>query len=66
MEVVEDYEGPVAESGDLVSRLPRIAPHLELIVVAADLIEVLHLVESELLLPVVPTVVVIEEQVVVR
>ena len=66
LEVVEDDEGPVAESGDLVSRLPRITPYLELIVMAADLVEGLFLVESELLFPVVPAVVVVEEQVVVR
>ena len=58
-------EDPIANGADLVACLPGITPDLELIVVAAHPVEILFLVESELCLPIVPTVIVVEEQVVV-
>ena len=66
VQVVQNDESPVAQSHDLVARVARIAPDLELVVVAAGLVEVLPLVEAQLLLPVIPTMVPVEEQVVVR
>jgi len=66
VDVVEKDEAPVAESADEVPGLGGVAPHLELVAVAAHLVQVFAAVETQLLLPIISTVVVVEQQVVVR
>ena len=55
----------VADRTNEVTRLSRHSPDLELVAVAADLVEILGFVEPQLLLQVVPTMVVVEEEIVV-
>lgn len=64
--MIENDEGPITQGHDQVARLPRVPPHLELVVVAANLVHVFAPVEAQLLLPVIPAVIVVEKQVVVR
>ena len=59
------YEGPSEKSTHEISTLTSVAPDLELVAVAAYSIQVLLLMEPELVLPVVPAVVVIEQEIVV-
>ena len=66
VQVIQDDKAPVAQRADLIPRLARVTPHLELIVVAASLVQVLPLIKAQLLLPVVAAVVPAEEQLVVR
>ena len=65
VQMVQDNEKPIAKCTDLIPSLARVAPNLELIAVASSLVQVFLLIESQLCLPVVPTMIVVEEQVVV-
>ena len=65
VQVIQDDKAPVAQRTDLIPRLARVAPHLELIVVAASLIQVFLLVKAQLLLPIIPAMIPIEKKLVV-
>ena len=59
-------EGPGEDGLNEVATLACIAPDLELVAVTSRQIQVLCFVETQLLLPIISTVVVLEEEVVVR
>ena len=65
VQMVQDNENPIAKCTDLITSLARVAPNLELIAVASSLVQVFLVIESQLCLPVVPAMIVVEEQVVV-
>lgn len=56
----EGHKCPSAECFNQSPRLARVSPDLELVSMATHFVEVLHLVESKLLLPVISAVVVVE------
>lgn len=63
---VKGYDkAEVAKCADEVARLPRHSPHLELITVAAHLVQVLPFVAAQLLLQIVTAVVVVDEEIVI-
>jgi len=63
--MIQNDEDPVADGANLVSCLAWKAPNLELVTVTACLVKVFLVVESQLTLPIIPAMIVIEEQVVV-
>lgn len=65
VQMVEYNKDPVADSTDEVAGLARVAPHLELKAVAANLVKVFDPIEPQLLLPVVPAMIIVEKEVVV-
>ena len=65
LDVDNQNEGPRAECLNKVTTLAGVTPNLELKAVTADLIQVLFAIKAQLLLPIVPTVIVVPKQVVV-
>ena len=65
LDVDDHHEGPGAESLNKVATLAGVAPNLELESVTTDLIQVLFAVKTQLLLPIVPTVIVVPKEVVI-
>lgn len=59
-------EGQVANRADEVARLARHAPYLKLERVTASFVKVFEPIESQLLLEIIPAMVVVEKQVMIR
>lgn len=65
LDVHNKNESPGEQGAHEVPTLASVAPDLELVAVAAYSIQVLLLMEPELVLPIVPAVVVIKQEIVV-
>ena len=59
------YESPGEKSTHEISTLTSIAPNLELVSMTTNRVQVFLLMESELIFPIIPAVIVVEQKIVV-
>ena len=59
------YESPCEKSTHEISTLTSITPDLELISMTTNRVQVFLLMESELVFPIIPAVIVVEQKIVV-